>query len=198
MEILVIGLGSLGGHLCEHLARTRRNLNLRLLDFDVVEERNLLNQPYFASQIGKAKVTAMAENVLRITGQRVPTLPKRLTHENAPRLLRGASLIVDCLDNHPSRKAVQEAARQLNLDCLHLGVSDGYGECIWDPRYRVPPDTPRDPCAEPFGRQLALLMTVLFEKVFHEYQQGRQIDLCITSQDLKVSSLTTELVNERA
>ena len=192
MEILVAGAGSLGAHLVEHLTRTRPHWPLRVLDFDRVEERNLRNQPYFAAQVGKLKVTALAELVLRISGVRIQTLAKKLTSENAAGLIKGAQLVLDCLDNHNSRQALQEAVRKQGQECLHLGLASDYGEVIWDGQYRVPPDTPVDPCADPLGRHLALSLTVLFEKVLGEYQAGRRRSFCQTMGD----GLTSELFDQ--
>ena len=188
MQILVCGVGTLGGNLVEHLAR-QEAISLRILDDDRVEQRNLSNQPYYSHQIGKPKVSALAENVFRISGQRLESHGKRLTVGNASRFVEGCDLVIDCFDNHESRRALQQTCRQQNLACLHLGLASDYGEVIWDEHYRVPPDVDRDPCADPLSRSLALLTVALFDKVWHAYRSaGVRTNLCFTAGDLTISS----------
>jgi len=51
--------------------------------------------------------------------------------------LVGPALIVDCLDNAPSRKLLCS----LSIPTVHIGVSDaGSGAIIWDEDYQVPDD----------------------------------------------------------
>jgi molybdopterin/thiamine biosynthesis adenylyltransferase len=192
MQILVCGVGTLGGNLVEHLVRVQGDsLQIRVIDFDRVEQRNLRNQPYFSHQVGKPKVTSLAENVYRISGQRLETHHKTLTAGNAERWLEGCDLVCDCFDNHAARLALQKACRKQGVPCLHLGLASDYGEVIWDPHYQVPPDSQRDPCAEPLSRSLALLTVALFDDCWRAYrQQGQLRNLCFTAGDLAVSSPT--------
>lgn len=184
MQVMVVGTGTLGGNLAEHLSRTRPGWQLSLLDCDRVEERNLNNQPYFQHQVGKSKVESLAENLFRIGGQRPHTTHKRLTAGNAVRLIQPFELVVDCLDNHEGRLALQQAARQNGQRLLHLGLAPDYVEAIWDEHYRVPPDVPRDPCADPLSRSLSLVAILLFEKAL-----DTQSNYCCTTGDLSLSHL---------
>lgn len=188
MRILVCGAGTLGGNLVEHLARRYSELTLSVLDFDVVEPKNLANQPYFNHQVNKPKVTSLAENVFRINGSRLATQNKTLSPGNAKKHLADHDLVIDCFDNFAARQAVQQGARELKLPCLHLGLAADYAEVVWDEKYRVPADGKQDPCAEPLSRTLALLGIALFDQVFSAYQKnGEKRNLCITAQDLCVS-----------
>lgn len=183
MRILVCGVGTLGGNLVEHLARTTQD-QLIVLDHDKVERHNLKNQPYFQHQIGKSKVAALAENVFRIAGQKLQTYHKTLTAQNAGGFLEGIELVVDCFDNHQARADLQKACRLLRVEVVHMGLAPDYGEVVWDADYRVPPDVTRDPCAEPLSRRLALQAVVLFEKARSD---GKS--LCFTAGDLAVNCL---------
>lgn len=183
MKMLICGVGTLGGNLVEHLARTGLD-SLTILDHDRVEQRNLTNQPYFQHQLGKSKVAALAETVFRIRGQRIETLHKRLTLSNAKDLVRDFELVVDCFDNHQARHDLQQACRLARVDLLHLGLSLEYGEVIWDADYRVPPEVALDPCAEPLARVLALQAVVLFEKA-----RASRENLCFTAGDLVVTRM---------
>ncbi|MFN8612249.1 MAG: ThiF family adenylyltransferase [Vulcanimicrobiota bacterium] len=183
MKMLICGAGTLGGNLVEHLARTSLD-QLCLLDHDKVEQRNLANQPYFQHQLGKSKVAALAETIYRIRGQKLDTIHKQLTASNARTLVKDYELVVDCFDNHQGRLDLQKGCRQAGVPLLHLGLSTGYGEAIWDAHYRVPPDVPRDPCAEPLSRSLALQAVLIFEKSLRA-----QENLCFTAEDLVVTRI---------
>lgn len=183
MKMLICGVGTLGGNLVEHLARTGLD-SLAVLDHDKVQQRNLANQPYFQHQLGKSKVAALAETVFRIRGQQIETLHKRLTVSNARGLVAGYELVVDCFDNHQARHDLQQGCRQARVNLLHLGLSQDYGEVIWDEHYRVPPDVARDPCAEPLSRSLALQAVLLFEKA-----RVSRDNLCFTAGDLVVTRI---------
>ncbi|MBX3171653.1 MAG: ThiF family adenylyltransferase [Candidatus Eremiobacteraeota bacterium] len=183
MKMLICGVGTLGGNLVEHLARTGLDA-LTVLDHDKVQPRNLANQPYFQHQLAKSKVAALAETVFRIRGQQIETVHKRLHEGNARGLVKGYELVVDCFDNHQARHDLQQACRQARVDLVHMGLSLDYGEVIWDEHYRVPPDVARDPCAEPLARRLALQAVLLFEKA----RAGRE-NLCFTAGDLVVTRI---------
>ena len=80
---------------------------LSLIDFDKVDLSNLNRQQYKASQIGRKKPLALAENLKEINpylGLECHTL--RLTPENIPAVLQGADVICEAFD---------KAARVLGL-----------------------------------------------------------------------------------
>lgn len=180
--VLIAGLGTLGAHLAEHLAR--QGTPLTVLDFDVVEARNLQNQPYFAYQLGQPKALALSQNLSQATGTaRIKPVQLRLDGQNGARAVKEAEIVVDAFDNHASRLALQAVCRERKKRLLHLGISlDGYGEVVWDERYAVPPDQPRDACAEPASRALALLVTAMAAR---SLQSGK--DYCVTWEDLALS-----------
>lgn len=54
-DLICLGLGSAGSGILEQLARTNMVNDFLLVDFDIVEEKNLRNQFYVTSQIGNSK-----------------------------------------------------------------------------------------------------------------------------------------------
>lgn len=185
--ITICGLGSLGGHLVEHLARQGCR-ELRLVDHDKVEPHNLANQPYFGEQQGRTKVNAMAETLFRVAGLRPETHCKTLNAGSTARLLQGSELVLDCLDNSDGRRAVQAACRKLGIACLHVGMFADYCEAVWDEAYAVPESSAPKPCAEQMGRVLALLATVLFDRAWRTWKQsGARENYACTLGDLHVS-----------
>ncbi len=61
----IAGLGGLGSNAAISLARLGIG-NLVLIDYDIVEEKNLSRQYYFLDQIGKFKIDAIKENIEKI------------------------------------------------------------------------------------------------------------------------------------
>ena len=191
LRVCVVGCGAIGANLAETLARMGLP-QMRLIDFDRVEPRNLSTQPFWRSDVGQLKARALARLLYRATQCRAEAIAERLTGENAVKLLSGSDLVIDCLDNSASRLAVQKAVRQLSLPCLHVGFSgDGYGEVIWDEHYAVPDDSHIvDPCDYPFTRPLMhLLVGVTAETVVRFLLSGERFNWTVTLSDMKISPL---------
>lgn len=100
-KVLVFGLGGVGGHMCETLARSGI-ANFTLVDKDVVEESNI-NRQLVASYntIGKAKVEVMKERILSINPKaKVDAIVKFYLPENASEFdFSKYDYIIDCVDN---------------------------------------------------------------------------------------------------
>jgi len=64
-SIHIIGCGSVGSTIADLLARCGLT-NFTLWDFDTVEPHNIHNQMFIQTDVGKAKVDAVRENVIRI------------------------------------------------------------------------------------------------------------------------------------
>ena len=103
--VAVCGLGGLGSNIATALARAGIG-KLILIDFDRVDLSNLHRQQYKASQIGKYKTDATAENLREINPYiRTETHNLRLNEENALPLLSQADVICEAFDN-PQAKAM--------------------------------------------------------------------------------------------
>jgi len=162
-KVVICGCGALGGHAAVHLARMGMR-NLVLIDDDEVREHNLGTQPFRLQDVGGKKALILANDLYRLTGTcKATPVSRRLTSKNAGKLLKGAAVVLDTFDNHASRKAVQETCLELEIPCLHAGMSgEGTGELHWEPGYVVPPDVELpDPCAYPLGLALVNLTAAL-------------------------------------
>ena len=97
--VAVCGLGGLGSHIANFLARAGVG-RLILIDFDRVDVTNLHRQQYKASQVGRYKTEALAENLREAAPYiRLDPHTVRLTAENAASLLAGADIICEALDD---------------------------------------------------------------------------------------------------
>ena len=97
--IAVCGLGGLGSNIAIHLARAGIG-RLILIDFDRVDITNLHRQQYKASQIGRYKTEALADNLREIAPYiELEAHTERITEENAVTLLKDADIICEAFDD---------------------------------------------------------------------------------------------------
>ncbi len=111
--VLVIGIGGVGGHVCEALVRSGIN-NIIIVDGDVVDETNL-NRQIIAlnSTIGKAKVDVMKARIKDINPEcQVKTINEFITPDNIELLFKTKiDYLVDACDTVPAKK-------RIILECL--------------------------------------------------------------------------------
>lgn len=187
--VTICGAGALGANLTENLVRAGFS-NLKVIDRDRIEERNLSTQPYYRSDVGAFKAKILANNLYRAIGTRVEAETKELTATNTAQLLSGSSLIVDVFDNSTSRQIVKDYADRAGIPCLHVGVAADYAEVIWNEFYRVPSDVNDDVCDYPLARNLVMLtVAVACEAIVAFVVTGEQRHFTITLKDLSIQSL---------
>lgn len=130
--ITVVGVGALGSHVVPLL----RNLSatVKAIDFDRVEQKNVLSQFHAKTGVGKSKVLALQQTMQFLFGTKLQVVPHKLTGDNVATLLSGSSVVVDCLDNAEARKLVQIWVRLTGTPCLHgaLAADGALGRAIWD------------------------------------------------------------------
>lgn len=130
-KVAVIGCGGLGGHAVELLARIGVG-TLILIDEDVFEDSNLNRQLLCTeADLGKPKVMVACERVEAVNSAvEVYCFQQRLTRENARAMLRGANLVLDALDNFPSRFVLEQAARELAIPLVHGAIGGFWGQVM--------------------------------------------------------------------
>ncbi len=183
-SVTVCGAGALGANIVESLARSGF-ANLRVIDRDRVEERNLSTQPFYRTDIGAHKAKILANSLYRAVGVKVDARAEELRSDNARKLLDG--LVVDAFDNSASRGAVKVACEEAKLACLHVGLANGYAEVIWNESYRVPSASQDDICDYPLARNLVMLtVAVACESVVSYVATGRRDSFTITLGDFAI------------
>lgn len=191
-HISICGAGSLGANLTESLARQGFSY-LTVIDHDRVVVHNLANQPYLLADVGAFKGTILANYLYRAVEVEIEARNVELTSANSRKLLQRSDLVVDTFDNAASRKLVKEACWDLKIPCLHLGMSyDGYGEAVWDDRYRIPNDraVENDPCNYPLARNLVQLVVAVGSEVIIRYVlQDRKDSYAVTLKDFQIQVL---------
>jgi molybdopterin-synthase adenylyltransferase len=186
-RITLCGAGALGSLLADNLVRQGVRC-LTAIDDDRVEAANAGTQLYDCEDAGAFKVEALRAHCYRAMGVEIQIVTKRLDERTAGKLLRGADLVIDALDNSASRQLVTTTCRAQGLDCLHLGMNAGYGEVRWNETYRVPADTAiGDVCAAPLARNLIQLVVAAgSEAVLRFLIENRKEAYTVTLGDLHI------------
>ncbi len=135
--IVVVGVGALGSHAVQFL----RNVEARLcvIDFDRVEQRNVMSQFYGKPQVGKAKVLGLQQGMNFLFQRKIDAVPHRLVENNARELVGASDLVLDCLDNAAGRGILQGFVRSARIPCLHgaLAADGSFGSVLWDPHFVI-------------------------------------------------------------
>lgn len=127
-RVTVLGCGGLGGHVIELLARAGVG-TLRLVDDDHFTQGNLNRQILCTAEtIGQLKVEAAAQRVHTIDSSiAVERYATRLDSHNALFLLQNSAVVVDALDNIPSRRIAAHAAATLHIPLVYGAVAGFMG-----------------------------------------------------------------------
>ena len=105
----IAGAGGLGSSVAVALARAGVG-RLVIADFDRVEASNLNRQQYFVDQVGRVKVEALKENLLRINPFSVyETHEARVTRRNAAAIFKAVDVLVEAFDNAEAKQMLIEA-----------------------------------------------------------------------------------------
>lgn len=175
-NVIVFGAGAAGSNLFLHLLHTHVGLNYTLVDFDVVEHRNIEpgTQPYIRADLHRPKVQALQRMAMMLKKKRVDILNERVeTVERLRQIIRvpETTLVVDAFDNAPSRNLFTTLNNRHHV--MHVGFSAMMtGSVLWDNSFsrmdESPADTAIDVCemslARPFIHSLCALATVLATK----------------------------------
>jgi len=178
--VVFVGVGALGSHAVQ-LCRTLGCL-VRAVDFDRVEQKNVLAQFYGLPSVGKLKTEALRQQMLFLFGTKVESVPHRLTRDNTVQLLGEADLVVDCLDNtdHAAgRHLVQDFVRRAGVPCVHgaLAANGAYGRVVWDEHFTIDEGGQRVTVAELTERdvgQLFVFEARSYGRVELKYLGGRK------------------------
>ena len=122
-RVLVVGCGGLGGHMIDQLARIGIG-SLRVADGDVFEESNLNRQLLSAVPLlGISKAQAAAAHIARVNpGIPVEAVEEYLTQSNADTLVEGCDVVLDALDNVPSRRLLASACEKAGIPYIYGAI----------------------------------------------------------------------------
>ncbi len=136
-NVVIVGVGALGSHAAQFLRSA--GAQLRVIDFDRVEQKNVLSQFHGKPSIGKLKSTSLQQAMAYFYGLKIEAVSNKLVQDNVSALLGKADLVIDCLDNGESRRVVQKFVREHSIPCLHgaLAAAGSFGQVVWDEKFTI-------------------------------------------------------------
>ncbi len=128
MRVTLIGCGGIGGHLARnvcHLLHARREpAHVRLVDGDAFEEKNR-DRMRFGKPDNKA-VTMARELVSAFPGViTIEPVPEYVTPANVATILQEGDVVLSAVDNHASRRLLDQRCATLRDVVLLSGGNDG-------------------------------------------------------------------------
>ena len=107
-HVALIGCGGLGSNAAAMLVRAGVGA-LTLIDFDVIEESNLSRQMFFRDQLGRLKVDALAETLLRINPDvELHLVRECMTEENLLLTVEDSDVVIEAVDRAEVKAMVAE------------------------------------------------------------------------------------------
>lgn len=128
-RVLVAGAGGLGTVISLYLAAAGVG-HLRIVDCDVVEPSNLNRQIlHWNDDIGRQKTASVEEKLAALNPLIcIEPIHGRIAEENIDEMTRGCDLIVDAMDNFPTRYLLNRAAVQGGIPFIHGAVRGFFGQ----------------------------------------------------------------------
>ncbi|KXB05343.1 adenylyltransferase [candidate division MSBL1 archaeon SCGC-AAA382A13] len=126
---LIAGAGGLGSPASIYLAIAGIG-KLRIVDTDQVELSNLNRQILYQDEdIGENKAVVAKKKINKYNpNTEVEAIKKRITDENISKLRNGCDLIVDCMDNYPTRYVLNKESQKNDLPLFHAAVEGMNGQ----------------------------------------------------------------------
>jgi len=127
--VLVAGAGGLGTVIALYLAAAGVG-HLRIIDCDVVEVSNLNRQIlHWGRDVGRRKTDSAGEKLSALNPLiRIEALSCRIAEKNAGDMVRGCDLILDAMDNFPTRHLLNRMAVDQGIPFIHGAVRGLFGQ----------------------------------------------------------------------
>jgi len=122
-KVFVAGAGGLGSPVLIYLIAAGVG-TVRIVDHDRVELSNLNRQVlHWDEDIGRRKIDSALEKLKRLNqGVKIEAIEEMITEVNVSQLIAGFDLIVDAMDNLPTRYILNKAALERNIPFFHGAV----------------------------------------------------------------------------
>jgi molybdopterin/thiamine biosynthesis adenylyltransferase len=122
-RVFIAGIGGLGSPAAIYLAAAGIG-TIRIADHDMIELSNLNRQVlHWEENTGERKVDSAAAKLRKLNPEiTIETVPETITDANASRLVGDADLIVDAMDNLPTRYLLNKTAIDKGIPFFHGAV----------------------------------------------------------------------------
>ena len=130
-KVFVAGAGGLGSPVSIYLAAAGVG-HLRLVDHDTVDLTNLNRQVvHWTADVGRRKVDSAQEKLSKLNPHvTVEALRVTISEENVSELVEGFDLIVDAMDNLPTRYLLNRTAIARRIPFFHGAVNGFEGRAM--------------------------------------------------------------------
>ena len=122
-KVFIAGAGGLGSPASTYLAAAGVGV-IRVVDHDRVELSNLNRQVlYWDNDIGRSKVASAIDKLRKLNQEvEIEAIQETITEANISQLVAGFDLIVDAMDNLPTRYLLNKAALNKNIPFFHGAI----------------------------------------------------------------------------
>jgi adenylyltransferase/sulfurtransferase len=128
-KVFVAGAGGLGSVISVYLASAGVG-NIKIVDRDIVELSNLNRQIlYRETDIGRTKANCAGKELGRINPNvQIEAISDTINEDNAAGIMHDCDIIVDALDNFPTRYILNRVAQAKNVPFVHGAIEGFYGQ----------------------------------------------------------------------
>jgi len=128
-SILVVGAGGLGCAASMYLTVAGAG-RISIIDQDKVELSNLNRQVlHWQKDIGKQKAASATEKLHQMNPTvKIETYPSKATYSTFKKIVKKYNVVLDCLDNWPSRFALNKACVENRVPLIHAGIREMSGQ----------------------------------------------------------------------
>jgi len=130
-KVFIAGVGGLGSVTATYLAAAGVGV-IRIVDHDKVELSNLNRQILHRDEdIGKKKVDSAAKRLKSVNPEvKIEAVAEKMTEANLSELVTGFDLIVDAMDNLPTRYLLNKIAIDKEIPFFHGAVNGFEGRAM--------------------------------------------------------------------
>jgi len=134
IKVCVVGCGGLGGYVIEMLGRIGIG-HITAVDGDVFDETNLNRQLLSETNlIGISKAKVAFDRMQRVNPE-IELIPVNayLDSQNGKDIIKGHDVVVDALDNAPSKMLLKDICGKLGIPLVHGAIGGWYGQvaCVF-------------------------------------------------------------------
>lgn len=128
-KVGVVGCGGLGGFVIQSISRLGI-ASLTIIDGDQFQSSNLNRQVFCTEQnLGQNKVDVVKCELEKINSDlQVNAYSCLLNEDNINTIFNDVDIIIDCVDNIPTRKLLASFANKKNIPLIHGAIGGLYGQ----------------------------------------------------------------------
>ena len=116
-NVVILGAGSTGSYVAFTLAKMGIK-NIKVIDYDKIEDHNLPNQYYRISDIGKFKVDALQEIIKDFCGINIEIENVKIEKDMIIEMIGLNTIIINCVDNIETRKIIAEDLQDYSIKII--------------------------------------------------------------------------------